>query len=70
MEFKCISIDTSKHIFMLHGAADQDHVILRRELRRAQIEASLPRCLPPRLLWKPAQVLIIEAGFFAPWAIG
>jgi hypothetical protein len=55
---------------MLHGAADQDHVILRRELRRAQIEASLPRCLPPRLLWKPAQVLIIEAGFFAPWAIG
>jgi transposase len=65
MEFKCISIDTSKHIFMLHGAADQDHVILRRELRRAQIEASLPRCL-----WKPAQVLIIEAGFFAPWAIG
>jgi transposase len=39
MEFKRISIDTSKHIFMLHGVDDQDRVTLRRELRRGQVEA-------------------------------
>ena len=39
MEFKRISIDTSKHIFTMHGVDGQDRVILRRELRRGQIEA-------------------------------
>lgn len=34
MEYKFIAIDTSKHIFMLHGVDEQDRVILRRELRR------------------------------------
>ena len=39
MEFKRISIDTSKHIFTMHGVDGQDRVILRRELRRGQMEA-------------------------------
>jgi transposase len=39
MEFKRISIDTSKHIFTLHGVDEQDRVTLRRELRRGQVEA-------------------------------
>jgi transposase len=46
MEFKRISIDTSKHIFTLHGVDEQDRVILRRELRRAQIEAFFTKVLP------------------------
>ncbi len=46
MEFKRISIDTSKHIFTLHGVDDQDRVTLRRELRRGQIEAFLSK-VPP-----------------------
>ena len=46
MEFKRISIDTSKHIFTLHGVDEQDHVILRRELRRGQVEAFFAR-IPP-----------------------
>ena len=46
MEFKRISIDTSKHIFTLHGVDEQDRVILRRELRRAQIEAFFTKELP------------------------
>ena len=46
MEFKRISIDTSKHIFTLHGVDEQDHVILRRELRRAQVEAFFTK-VPP-----------------------
>ena len=46
MEFKRISIDTSKHIFTLHGVDEHDHVILRRELRRAQVEAFFTK-VPP-----------------------
>ena len=46
MEFKRISIDTSKHIFTLHGIDEQDRVVLRRELRRGQVEAFFTR-LPP-----------------------
>ena len=46
MEFKRISIDTSKHIFTLHGVDEHDRVILRRELRRAQVEAFFTK-VPP-----------------------
>ena len=46
MEFKRISIDTSKHIFTLHGVDEHDRVILRRELRRAQVEAFVTK-VPP-----------------------
>jgi len=38
MEFKRISIDTSKHVFTLHGVDRQDRPVLRREVRRGQIE--------------------------------
>ena len=46
MEFNRISIDTSKHIFTLHGVDEHDRVILRRELRRAQVEAFFTK-VPP-----------------------
>jgi len=46
MEYKRISIDTSKHIFTLHGVDEHDRAILRRELRRAQVEAFFAKLLP------------------------
>ena len=39
MELKRIAIDTSKHVFTLHGLDRQDRAVLRRDLRRAQLEA-------------------------------
>ena len=39
MKYKRIAIDTSKHVFTLHGVDDQERPVLRRELRRAQVEA-------------------------------
>jgi len=39
MKFKRIAIDTSKHVFTLHGVDDQEHPVLRRELKRAQVES-------------------------------
>jgi transposase len=38
MEIKRISIDTSKHVFTLHGVDEGDRPALRRELRRSQVE--------------------------------
>ncbi|MDQ2765200.1 MAG: IS110 family transposase [Pseudomonadota bacterium] len=38
MKFKRIAIDTSKHVFTLHGVDDQERPVLRRELKRAQVE--------------------------------
>lgn len=46
MEFKRIPIDTSKYIFTLHSVDEQDHVILRRELRRGQVEAFFSNVSP------------------------
>lgn len=45
-EHKLIAMDTSKHVFTLHGVDERGVVTLRRELRRQQVErffAKLPR---------------------------
>jgi transposase len=39
MKFKRIAIDTSKHVFTLHGVDEQERPILRRELKRGQVES-------------------------------
>ncbi len=39
MKFKCIAIDTSKHVFTPHGADEQERPVLRRELKRGQVHA-------------------------------
>lgn len=47
MELNRVAIDTSKHVFTLHGVDDRDRPVLRRELRRGQVEAffaKLPAC--------------------------
>jgi transposase len=43
MKLKRIAIDTSKHVFTLYGVDEQDRPVLRRELRRSQVEAFFPQ---------------------------
>jgi len=46
MKFKRIAIDTSKHVFTLHGFDEQKRPVLRCELKRGQVHAffsKLPR---------------------------
>jgi transposase len=38
MKFKRIAIDTSKHVFTLHGVDERERVALRREFKRSQVE--------------------------------
>ena len=50
MEFKRIAIDTSKHVFTLHGVDEQERPILRREFRRAQVEAFFAKLAPTEVV--------------------
>lgn len=46
VELKLIGMDTSKHVFTLHGVDGPGRAVLQRELRRAQLAAFF-RKLPP-----------------------
>lgn len=53
MEIKRISIDTSKHVFTLHGVDAQDRPVVRRELRRSQVAGFFQKL--------PATEVVLEA---------
>ena len=52
-ELKLIAIDTSKHVFTLHGVNERGEVALRRELRRQQVA--------PFFAKLPATDVVLEA---------
>lgn len=50
MEFKRISMDTSKHVFSIHGVDEQERPELRREIRRAQVEQFFAKLAPTEVV--------------------
>jgi transposase len=50
MDYKRIAIDTSKHVFTIHGVDEQERPILRRELRRAQVEEFFAKQAPTEVV--------------------
>jgi transposase len=38
MKLERIALDISKHVFTLHGVDDQERPVLRRDLKRAEVE--------------------------------
>jgi transposase len=46
VELKRISIDTSKHVFTIHGVDQREHPVLRREIRRTQFEPFFAKLEP------------------------
>jgi transposase len=50
MEIKRIAVDTSKHVFTLHGVDEREQVILRREFRRQQFEAFFAKQAPTEVV--------------------
>ena len=50
MEFKRISIDTSKHVFTIHGVDKEERPVLRREIRRAQVEPFFAKLAPTEVV--------------------
>ncbi len=43
MNLKRIGLDTSKAVFTLHGVDQDEQVVLRRNIRRAELEAFFAR---------------------------
>ena len=62
-ELKLISVDTSKHVFTLHGVGDRGEVVLRRELRRQQLEGFFARCPRRMWFWRHVAARITGAAF-------
>ena len=60
-QIKRIAIDTSKHVFTLHGVDQAERVILRRDIRRAQMQAFFARLAP-------TQVALEACGASHHWA--
>lgn len=50
MELKRIAIDTSKHVFTLHGVDREEHAVLRRELRRGQVTGFFAKLAPTEVV--------------------
>lgn len=50
MEYKRIAIDTSKHVFTIHGVDQQERPVLRRELRRSQVEPFFANLAPTEVV--------------------
>jgi transposase len=55
MELKRIAMDTSKYVFTLHGVDAEDRVVLRRELRRSQVEAFFAALAPTEVVLPGSQ---------------
>ena len=50
MEFKRIAIDTSKHVFTVHGVDQQEFPVLRRELRRTHVQPFFSKLAPTEVV--------------------
>ena len=61
MNFKRIAIDRSKHVFTLHGVDEQERPIIRRELKRGQVEAFFGK-------QDPTEVVLEACGGSHHWA--
>jgi len=53
MDYKRIAIDISKHVFTLHGVDSQEQPVLRRNLKRSEIEVFFSKV--------PATEVVLEA---------
>ena len=50
MEIRRVAIDTSKHVCTLHGVDERDHPVLRRELKRTQVEPFFSKLRPTEVV--------------------
>jgi transposase len=69
LEFKRISIDTSKHVFTIHGVDEKERPVLRREIRRSQVEPFFAKLAPTEVVLE-ACAGSRGGGCSAAWATG
>jgi transposase len=57
-----IGLDTSKHVFRLHGVDETEAPALRRQLRRAEVERFVVKLPPARIGIEACGARITGAG--------
>jgi transposase len=70
MEFKRVAIDTSKHVFTLHGVDERDHPVLRREVKRTQVEPFFSKLRPTEVVLEACGGSHHWGRMLARWATG
>jgi transposase len=60
MQYKRIAIDTSKHVVTLHGVDEHERAVLRRNLKRAEMEAFFSKLAS-------TEVVLEACGGAHPW---
>ena len=49
MTISRIGLDTSKHVFQIHGVDENEQVVLRRQVRRGEVEKFFAKLAPTRI---------------------
>ena len=44
-----IGLDTAKHVFQVHGVEESEEAVLRRQLRRSEVEKFFAKLAPTRI---------------------
>src|ERR1700712_3306585 len=70
MKYKRIAIDTSKHVFTLHGVDELDRPILRRNLKRAEMEAFFGKLAPTEVVMEACGRPSLGPAAEPPWPSG
>ena len=56
MDITTVGIDLAKNVFQVHGVDSRGKLVLRKQLRRAEVALFLRTCAPAWLAWKRARV--------------
>jgi len=44
-----VGLDTSKHVFQIHGVDENEHAVLRRQIRRSEVTKLFAQLAPTRI---------------------
>ena len=60
-----IGLDTSKHVFQVHGVDEHEQPVLRRQVRRSEVEKVFAKLPPTRIGLEACGARTIGRGFCA-----
>ena len=62
-----IGLDTSKHVFQIHGVDEKERPVLRRQSRRSEVEKVFAKLPPTRIGIEACGASHHRAGGCAAW---
>jgi transposase len=62
-----IGLDTSKHVFQIHGVDENEQPVLRRQLRRSEVDKFFAKLAPTRIGMRRAAPRTTGRGGCEAW---